>query len=134
MSMSIFDIAASGMYAQNIRLNATASNLANADSVSSNDGETYRAKAPIFQTLYDEATGQAGGVRVQGTMDSTSPIRQEYSPGHPMANAQGYIFKPNVNVVEEMANMLSASRNYEMNVEVMTTAKQLMLKTIMLGQ
>jgi flagellar basal-body rod protein FlgC len=134
MTMQLFDIAASGMYAQNVRLNATASNLANADAVSSNDAQTYRAKAPVFETLYDQMTGEARGVRVSGVMDSTTPIRREYQPGHPMADAQGYIFKPNVNVVEEMANMLSASRNYEMNIEMMTTAKQLMLKTIMLGQ
>jgi flagellar basal-body rod protein FlgC len=131
---NVFDIAGSGMHAQNVRLNATASNLANADSMSSNDAQTDRAKVPIFQTMIDEMTGDVQGVRVQSIENSQQTIPREYNPVHPMADEQGYIYRPNVNVVEEMANMMSASRSYEMNVEVMTTSKQLMLKTIMLGQ
>ncbi len=131
----ILDISATGMHTQTIRLNTMASNLANADSVSSNADETYRAKKPVFQTILDEATGEpAGGVRIKEIVESKAPLKMEYNPNHPMANEQGYIFRPNVNIVEEMADMLSASRTYQTNVEVMNTSKQLLLRTLQLGR
>lgn len=132
---NILDISATGMHVQTIRLNTVASNLANADSISSNADETYRAKKPVFQTILDDATGEpVGGVRIKEIVESQAPLKMEYNPNHPMANEQGYIFRPNVNVVEEMADMLSASRTYQTNVEVMNTSKQLLLRTIQLGK
>ncbi len=131
----ILDISATGLHAQTIRLNTTASNLANVDSVSSNANEVYRAKKPVFQTILDEATGEpVGGVRIREIATSKAPPKMEYAPHHPMANKDGYIFRPNVNVVEEMADMLSASRTYQTNVEVMNTSKQLLLRTLQLGK
>ncbi|WP_178861226.1 flagellar basal body rod protein FlgC [Thiomicrorhabdus cannonii] len=136
MSMfNILDISASAMHAQTVRLNTVASNLANADSVSSNKDETYRSKQPVFQTILDQTTMEPkGGVRIKEIVESEAPAKMEYNPNHPMANAEGYIFRPNVNPVEEMANMLSASRSYETNIEVMNTSKQLLLRTIQLGK
>lgn len=131
-------IAASGMNAQNVRLNAIASNMANADSISSNAQDTYRAKVPKFETVMAQVGSPpgsipAGGVRVKEIVEDQSELKAEYNPNHPMANAQGYIYRPNVDTIEEMANMLSASRSYEMNIEVMNTTKQLLLRTIQLG-
>ncbi|MDG6777595.1 flagellar basal body rod protein FlgC [Thiomicrorhabdus sp. zzn3] len=136
MSMfNVLDISASAMHAQTVRLNTVASNLANADSVSSNADETYRSKQPVFQTILDRTTQEPkGGVRIKEIVESQAPLKMEYNPNHPMANEEGYIYRPNVNVVEEMANMLSASRSYETNIEVMNTSKQLLLRTIQLGQ
>jgi flagellar basal-body rod protein FlgC len=137
MSMfKIFDTAASGMSAQSLRLNLVASNMANADAVSSSIGQTYRARQPVFQTVLDQANpdAAASGVKVAGVLESTAPLVQEYAPDHPLANAQGYIFRPNVNMVEEMANMMSASRSYQSNVEVANAAKQLLIATIRMGQ
>lgn len=136
--MSMFktlEISASGMHAQTIRLNTIASNMANVDSVSSNADETYRAKMPIFKAMLDSAgnTG-TGGVQVKEIVENQAPLKMEYSPNHPMANDDGYIYRPNVNVVEEMANMMSASRTYETNIEVMNTSKQLLIRTIQLGK
>lgn len=129
------EVAGTGMSAQTVRLNTTASNIANAETVSSNTNETYRAKHPLFSTLIDEQMNEAvQGVRVSGIVESNAPLRQEYNPGHPMADENGNIFLPNVNVVEEMANMLSAARSYEANVEVVNTSKQLILRTLSLGQ
>ncbi len=139
MSMfKVFDIAGSAMSAQSLRLNTTASNLANADSVSSSTNETYRARQPVFAAMLEEASGAqraaGAGVQVKGIVESQAPLRQLYDPNHPMANEEGYIFMPNVNVVEEMANMISASRSYQANVEVVNTAKQLAMRTLSLGQ
>lgn len=137
MSMfKVFDIAGSALSAQSVRMNTTASNLANANSVSSSDGETYRARLPIFEAvLQDETGGSASvGVAVKEVVESQEPLQRRYEPGHPMANDEGYIFMPNVNVVEEMTNMMSASRSYQTNVEMINTAKQLALRTIQLGQ
>jgi len=136
MSMfSILDISATAMHAQTVRLNTVASNMANADSVSSNKDETYRSKQPVFQTILDESTNEPkGGVRVKEIVESQAPLKMEYNPNHPMANEEGYVYRPNVNVVEEMANMMSASRSYETNIEVMNTSKQLLLRTIQLGK
>ena len=134
----IFDAAGSGLNAQSIRLNTTASNLANADSVSSSDNAPYRARHPVFSTvLLDNQLGMAGesaGVRVVRIVESQAPLRSEYRPDHPLANPEGYIFRSNVNVVEEMADMMSANRSFNSNLEVMNAAKQMLLRTLSLGQ
>lgn len=132
----IFDTAASGMSAQTLRLNLVASNMANADAISSSMGETYRAREPVFQTVLDQFNpdGVSHGVRMAGVVESQAPLVQEHAPDHPMANEEGYIFRSNVNMVEEMANMLSASRSYQSNVEVANSAKQLLLATLRMGQ
>lgn len=128
----IFNVAASALTAQSARLNAVASNLANADSVAGADGQPYRAKQVVFRAMPVE--GGAIGVRVTQVVDSAAPLRTQYDPAHPAANAQGYVSLPNVNVVEEMVNMISASRAYQTNAEVMNTAKTLMMKTLTIGQ
>lgn len=138
MSMfKVFDVAGSALSAQSLRLNVTASNMANANSVSSSEGDTYRARQPVFAAMLEQAGGAQGadvGVKVKGIVESQAPLQQQYNPGHPMANEEGYVFLPNVNVVEEMANMISASRSYQSNVEVINTAKQLMMRTLTMGQ
>ena len=139
MSMfKVFDVAGSALSAQSLRLNVTASNMANANSVSSSTEETYRARQPVFASmLQDQFAGKQSssvGVAVKGIIESQAPLQQQYNPSHPMANEEGYVFLPNVNVVEEMANMISASRSYQSNVEVINTAKQLMMRTLSMGQ
>jgi flagellar basal-body rod protein FlgC len=133
---NIFDTAGSALHAQTVRLNTTSSNLANANSASSSTGETYRARHPVFAPMLAEFSndGNSVGVRVLGIVESDAPLRSEYNPQHPLADEEGYIFLPNVNVIEEMANMISASRAYQTNVEVMNTAKQMMLRTLAMGQ
>ena len=134
---SIFDVAGSGMSAQSIRLNTVASNMANAQTVSDTKAGAYRAKQPIFQALLTEAgRSQAGiqGVRVSGVTESNGAIEQRFMPEHPMADEQGYVYLPNVNMIEEMTNMISASRTFQSNVEVLNTSKELMLRTLSLGQ
>ena len=132
-SVGIFQIAGSAMAAQSQRMNTTASNLANADSVSSPDGRPYRAKQVVFEMA--PANGQGiGGVRVARVVEDPSPMRMLHDPKNPLANADGYVAMPNVNVVEEMVNMISASRAYQANVEVLNTAKTMMLKTLTIGQ
>ncbi len=137
MSMfKVFDIAGSAMSAHSLRLNVTASNLANAESVSSSTDQTYRARQPVFAAVLDEAQGNRGEavkVAVRGVVESQAPLRQQYEPNHPLADENGYVYLPNVNVVEEMANMISASRSYQSSVEVVNVAKQLALKTLQLG-
>jgi flagellar basal-body rod protein FlgC len=128
-AVGIFQIAGSAMTAQSQRMNTTASNLANADSVAGPDGRPYR----VFEL--DSANGQGiGGVRVARVIEDPSPMRMVHDPRNPLANAEGYVTMPNVNVVEEMVNMISASRSYQANVEVLNTAKTLMLKTLTIGQ
>jgi flagellar basal-body rod protein FlgC len=137
MSMfKIFDTAATGMSAQSLRLNLVASNMANADSVSSSIDQTYRARHPVFKVLLDEAGMDTPdlGVKMAGVVESQAPLTKEYAPDHPLADPQGYIFRPNVNLVEEMANMMSASRSYQGNAEVANAAKQLLLATLRMGQ
>jgi len=141
----VFDIAGSGMSAQSLRLNTVASNIANAETVSSSIDQTYRARNPVFATIFnaERATGaslfsdqqQAGeGVQVLGVVESDAELQPRYEPDHPMANEEGYVFYPNVNVVEEMANMMAASRSYQTNVEVMNTAKTMLQRVLTLGQ
>ena len=130
---NIFDIAASSMAAQSQRLNVVASNLSNADSATSSSGQPYRARQVIFSTAAVSPEG-ASGVKVTGVIEDPSPMKMVYDPKHPLANAQGFVTMPNVNVAEEMVNMISASRSYQNSVDVMNTAKSLLLKTLTLGQ
>ncbi len=136
MSMSnVFQIAASALTAQSMRLNAVASNLANADSAQSSTGAAYRAKQVVFQaTPIDGAAPWAQGVRMTEVIEDPSPARLVYDPKHPLADAKGYVAYANVDVVEEMVNMISASRSYQTNAEVMSTAKDLMQRTLSLLQ
>ena len=131
-SMRIFYIAASAMSAQNTRLNATASNLANADSLAGSAEAAYRPRVPLFHTLMDDAG--VAGVASGGVVDSARPAEARYEPGHPMADEQGYVYAPPINSVEEMANMISASRSYQNAVDVMSTSRDLMLATLRLGK
>lgn len=133
--MSLFNtlnIAASALTAQSERLNIVASNLANADSATGADGQPYQAKQVIFKAV---PVGQQGGtaVRVDQVVNDPSPMKQLYEPNNPLANAQGYVTMPNVNVVQEMVNMISSSRSYQNNVEVMNTSNTMLLKTLTLG-
>lgn len=125
------------MSAQSMRLNTTASNIANADSVSSSIDETYRARHPVFAAAMQKAAaGQESsvGVEVLGVVESNKPLNVEYAPEHPMADRDGFIYKPNVNVIEEMTNMISASRSYQTNVQLAESAKNMLNKTLTLGQ
>lgn len=133
---NVFDIAGSAMTAQSMRLNVVASNMANADSVTSSNGEPYRAKQVVFEArpLHGGMAGGTAGVVVQRVVDDPSPMRLVYDPSNPYADARGYVTMPNVNVVEEMTNMMSASRSYQASVEVMNTAKALVQRTLTLGQ
>ena len=132
-SSGIFSIAASAMTAQSQRMNVAASNMANADSVSGPDGQPDRARQVVFETT--PVPGDAiGGVRVARVIEDASPLRMQHDPKNPLANAEGYVAMSNVNPVEEMVNMISASRSYQANVEVLNTAKTLMLKTLTVGQ
>ena len=134
MSMfSIFGVSGSAISAQSQRLNVVASNLANADSVAGPDGQAYKARQVVFQTTPVGAQS-AAGVRVSAVLESNEPMRKIHNPSHPQADAQGYVTQSNVNPVEEMVNMISASRSYQNNVEVMNTAKTLLLKTLQMGQ
>ncbi len=136
-SLNIFNIAGSGMNAQNLRLNLVASNISNANSVSSSIDQVYKSRQPVFaaelQNILDK-NQSASGVDVLGVVESQAQPVIEYAPNHPMADELGYIYKPNVNTVEEMANMMSASRSYQNNVEVLNTAKDLILATLRMGQ
>jgi len=129
---NIFNVSGSAMSAQSQRLNATASNLANVDSAAGPNGEAYRAKAVVFEAV-PTASG-ATGVRVREVVEDPSPLKQVYDPKHPLADDKGYVSMPNVNAVDEMVNMLSASRSYQTNVETMNAAKTMLLKTLTIGQ
>ena len=139
-SFKLFDIAGSGMSAQSVRLNTTASNLANADSVSGDPSTVYRARHPVFEAVRAQVGSQlkanaaSAAVKIDGISQSNAPSNARYEPGNPLANSDGYVFSSNVNVVEEMVDMISASRSYQNNVEVMNTGKDLMLATLKLGQ
>ncbi|MBL0711913.1 MAG: flagellar basal body rod protein FlgC [Colwellia sp.] len=134
---NVFNITGSGMSAQSMRLNTTASNIANADSVSSSIDQTYRARHPVFAAAMQKAAidqGESVGVQVLGIVESNKPLNVEYAPAHPMADNDGFIYKPNVNVIEEMTNMISASRSYQTNVQLAESAKNMLNKTLTLGQ
>ena len=130
----IFSIAGSGLAAQSQRLNTVASNLANVDSAAGPDGKVYSARQVVFQsTPVDQSDTQAQGVRVVSVTESSAPPRRVHDPKHPMADKEGYVSLPNVSVVDEMVNMIAASRAYQNNVEVMNTAKNMLAKTLTLG-
>jgi flagellar basal-body rod protein FlgC len=135
-SFKIFDVAGSGMSAQSVRLNTTASNLANADSVSGDPNQVYKAKHPLFEAIRAGlgTNGVSSGVAVKGIYESSAQATARYEPGNPLADTNGYVYAPAVNTVEEMVDMISASRSYQNNVEVMNTAKEMMLATLRLGQ
>ena len=129
-----FDIAGSAIGAQSVRLNTIASNLANVETIASTEAEAYRSRQPVFRALM-EGQGQTAevGVRVDGIVESQTPIVRRYEPGHPMADEDGFIFASNVNPVEEMANMISASRSYQNNLEILNTSRDLLIRTLSLG-
>lgn len=143
---SVFNIAGSGMSAQSTRLNTISSNIANAETVSSSVDQTYRARHPVFATVFQQAGGQpdqslfaeqdqAGvGVQVLGVVEGQGELQARYEPNHPAADEAGYVYYPNVNVVEEMADMISASRAFQTNAELMNTAKTMLQKVLTLGQ
>ena len=141
---NVFNIAGSSMSAQSVRLNTVASNLANADVVSSTSAGVYRSRQPVFSAVMNamnasgmNVNGQmhaTPSVQVAGIVESNATARKEYQPEHPLENKEGYIFKSNVNSIEEMANMMSASRSYQNNVEVFNTTKQMLLKTLNMGR
>lgn len=137
-SFKVFDIAGSGMSAQSVRLNTTASNLANAESVSGDPNQVYKARHPIFEAVragLNNAHGKSDqAVRVRDIVESQAAPNARYEPGNPLADTQGYVYAPNVNTVEEMTDMISASRSYQNNVEVMNTSKDMLLATLKLGQ
>ena len=131
--LATFNIGSTGMTAQAMRLNVTASNIANTESMSGPDGRPYRARQVEFMAV--RQPGSAGsGVEVSKVLESDAPLRMEYRPGHPKANNAGYVEMPNVNPVEEMVNMISASRSYQMNVEAMNVSRVLLLKTLDMGK
>ena len=136
-SFKVFDIAGSGLSAQSVRLNTVASNLANADSVSGDPNKVYKARHPVFEAVKASLAAQPqdgnAAVRVRGIMENQAAPSARYEPGNPLANSEGYVYAPNVNVVEEMVDMISASRAYQNNVEVMNTSKEMMLATLKLG-
>ena len=146
---SIFDISGSAMTAQSIRLNTTASNIANAQSAASSTDQVYRGRHPVFAAVHQRVMNsddhywntpmfseqaESVGVSVPGIVESDAPLQKRYEPSHPLADEQGYVNYPNVNVVEEMANMISASRAFQMNVEVMNSAKQMVQRVLTMGQ
>lgn len=134
--MSLFDVfsvAGSAMSAQSQRLNVVASNLANADSVTSSDGQPYKAKQVVFSAV-PVGNENATGVQVKQVVDDPGPPQMVYKPQHPLADANGYVAMPNVNVVDEMVNMISASRSYQTNVDTMNAAKTMLIKALTIGQ
>lgn len=130
---NVFHIAGSALTAQSARLNAVASNMANADSVAGPDGKPYRAKQVVFEAA-PMGSPSAQGVRVKAVVEDAAPPRMVYDPRNPAADAQGYVAMSNVNAVEEMVNMISASRSYQTNADVMNTAKTLLLRTLQMNQ
>lgn len=134
---NIFNVSGSGMSAQSVRLNTVASNIANAESVSNSVEGTYRARKPVFEAEMAKASYQQDGshrVNVRGIVESDKPLIKEFAPNHPQADADGFIYKPNVNVMEEMTDMISASRSYQMNVQVADATKTMLQQTLRMGK
>jgi len=134
---NVFNVTGSAMSAESVRLNTTSSNLANANSISSSAEQTYKARHAVFGAELSKAKYNRDHnvpVKVLGIVESDKPLDSEYNPEHPLANDEGYIFKSNVNVMEEMANMISASRAYQTNVQVADASKQMLLRTLQMGQ
>jgi flagellar basal-body rod protein FlgC len=136
---NVFNVAGSALNAETIRLNTTASNLANAESVNGDATKVYRARHPVFQAMMDDADGNFGdqnattGVRILGIVESTAPPLKSYQPANPAADKDGYVYTSNVNSIEEMTNMISANRSFATNVEAINTARDLLLKVISMG-
>ena len=132
----VFEVAGSAMNAQSVRMNVTASNLANAGSVNGNPDNVYRARHPVFESFGDTLAAQTGvsGVRLNGVIESNAPLQVHYRPDHPDADENGNVYVSNVNTIEEMVNMMSASRSYQNNVEMINTTKDLLLQTLSLGR
>ena len=135
---NVFNISGSAMNAETIRLNTTASNLANAESVNGDAGKVYRARHPVFAAMMDSDAGledqdASTGVRVLGVMESTTPPLKTYQPDHPLADKDGFVYTSNVNSIEEMTNMISANRSFSTNVLAINTARDLLLKVISMG-
>lgn len=132
---NVFNVSGSAMNAQSVRLNTIASNVANAESVSASPDQVYKAKQPVFETLLqNEANQNSVGVKVKQVLESDAAPIIRHAPNHPLADEQGNVYLPNINTVEEMANMMSASRAYQNNVEVFNTSKQLLMQTLNLGK
>lgn len=133
-NLPIFDVAGSAMTAQSVRLSTIASNLANADSVAGTADAVFRAKMPVFEATPVEGNDALAGVKVQAVTESNAAPVKRYEPGHPLADAQGYVYAPDVDPVAQMVDMISASRSYQANVEVFNTAKELALATLNMGR
>lgn len=133
-NLPIFDVAGSAMTAQSIRLSTVASNMANADSVSGNAADTFRAKMPVFEATPVEGNPALAGVKVQTVTESNAAPLKRYEPGNPIADDKGYVYAPDIDAVAQMVDMISASRSYQANVEVFNTAKELALATLNLGR
>lgn len=135
---NVFDVAGSGMSAQMLRLNTVASNLANAETISSNEGDVYQARHPVFESVLQDAGSMSGDdvavVKVREIMQEQTAAIPLYRPNHPLANDEGFVYSPDIDTVAEMADMISASRSYQNNVEVLSTTKELLLRTLQLGQ
>lgn len=133
---SVFNVAGSGMSAQTVRLNTVASNLANVDSMSGDANTVYRARQPVFAAMMERARGDGSnvGVRTLAIVEKGGEPERVHEPGNPLADAEGYVYHANVNPVEEMANMMSAARSFQNNVQVLNTTKQLMMATIRMGE
>ena len=129
-----FNIAGSAVSAQSVRLNTIASNLANVETIASSEAEAYRSRQPVFRAMVEDQQKPAEvGVRIDGIIESETPITRRYEPGHPMADDEGFIYASNVNPVEEMANMISASRSYQNNLEILNTSRDLLIRALSLG-
>src|SRR5262245_52484475 len=131
---NLFDVVGSAMSAQATRLNVTASNLANAETVASSPESAYHAREPVFATIMNQSDDAVRGVRVLGIVQSQADVTKRYEPGHPLADAEGFVYGSNVNPIEEMVNMLSASRSYQNGVEVLNTSKEMLMRTLSLGR
>jgi len=139
--MSLFNtmtIASTSLTAQTTKLNTIAKNMANANTVASSPEQTYTAQAPLFRAILD---GQVDpndlsqmGVQVEDIVEVGGPARQEFNPAHPLADENGYIYKPDIDAATEMAEMMQASRSYQNSIEAINTAKQLVLRTLTLGK
>ncbi len=132
----VFDIAGSGMSAQMLRLNTIASNLANADTISTNENDVYQARHPVFESVMQDMgnTDDVATVRVRGIMQEQTAAIPQYRPNHPLANDDGFVFSPAIDSIAEMADMISASRSYQNNIEVLSTVKEMTLRTLQMGQ
>jgi len=133
-NLPIFDVAGSAMTAQSVRLSTVASNLANADSISGDPNAVYRAKQPVFSTQAVAGNPALAGVQVMEVAESTAAPLKRYEPGHPLADAQGYVYAPDVDPVAQMVDLISASRSYQANVEVFNSAKELAMATLNMGR